>query len=133
MTKSFCGPLGWTKKEQHWAHELFIAALPGSKNYPGIDKVDLTQFWSQFNKAGPPTLKLGFRASIWVLNFAAPMHIGQWNMFCNLSESEKNLALERCAKSKSGMVRQMVEIIKIIVCMAYFQDQEVQKQFRGEF
>lgn len=114
---------GWTPIERRWRDVLLAAAIPPGERHPGLASVPPEPFWTEFEQAAPPILKVGFRSAVWALTWApvlleaAPLH--------ELDEDRRDAVLQELAASRNPLVRQWVLAVKLVACFAYFRDDRV--------
>lgn len=126
-------PLGWTRFEFRWAEALVDGILPGlqSAAMPAATEVMDAAFWKKFCDHAPPILRLGFRASVWLVTWG-PMVWGFGpRRFASLSREEKDRYLSKIAHSRFYLARQLVVTLKHVGCMGYFRDADVRRIVDG--
>jgi hypothetical protein len=96
---------------------------------PGIESIDLSEFHTGLDRNAPIILKLGFRLSVWILTFLPVLTFHSLRPFHKLPENQKDRFLKKVSRSKSFILRQMVETLKLIACMGYFSDRETRSLF----
>lgn len=110
----------WTSLEQHWLEELLVAVMPAhpSGAHPGIAVAQLGPFWLRFQRVAPMTLQLGLRAAVWVLIFSPLLLLGRPRLFTGLDAQARNTLMERAYVSRIYLLRQMLETLKMVACLA---------------
>jgi hypothetical protein len=101
---------------------------PGS-GLPGVAALDLHGFWPRFEAAAPRSLRFGFWLAIVVLTFL-PWFLGYWRSFGGLSEDERDEVLQRAARIPG--IDGLLDLTKLVVCLAYFEDPHVEATVRGQ-
>ncbi|MBK7156036.1 MAG: hypothetical protein IPL19_29045 [Sandaracinaceae bacterium] len=120
--------MSWTKTETRLRDALLAAILPApGRGLPAMEDVDLRAFWARFETAAPVHLRLGLRVASLVLG-ALPRVLGYERALTELSADEREAFITRAA----GMpgVGELVEIAKVVACLAYFTDPAVQATAR---
>ncbi len=124
-------PLGWTRLEQCWADAMLRAALPAdpASGRPGLEEVDLEEFWPGYIRRVPLHFRLGLRAATWVVA-VWPLVTGRtFGTFLALSDRERDEVLSAIAESPFFPVRQIPFILKTTVGFAYFSQPDIQQRF----
>lgn len=105
---------------------------PGSAlgRTPGLAELDLSQFWERFDRTAPGSLKFGLRAAVWLLSLSVPFFVGRMATLTQLSEDELDTLLNKANDSRVFVLRQMVTTLKVVACLAYFNDERVQRETR---
>lgn len=120
--------MSWTKTEARLRDALMATILPApGRGLPAIEDVDLRSFWVRFDAAAPVHLRLGLRVATLVLG-ALPRVLGYRGTLPDLSAEEREAFITRAA----GMpgFGELVEIAKVVACLAYFTDPAVQTTAR---
>ena len=120
--------MSWTKTEARLRDALMATILPApGRGLPAIEDVDLRSFWVRFDAAAPVHLRLGLRVATLVLG-ALPRVLGYRGTLPDLSAEEREAFITRAA----GMpgFGELVEIAKVVACLAYFTDPQVQATAR---
>lgn len=105
---------------------MLPAPLPGA---PRVDELDLAAFFARFERAAPAHLRLGWLATVIVLGAVWPRLLGHRGSFATLDDDERDAALSRAAGVAA--LGPLVDVLKIVVCLAYFSDARVESMFRG--
>ena len=99
----------WTPMEQVWRDALLDAAVPGRAVRPSQLPPEA---WAVWEAGAAPTLRLGFRATVWaltwapVLRWARPFH---W-----LDDDRRDAYLAFLAAQRSWVVRQLVMVLRLV-------------------
>jgi hypothetical protein len=119
----------WAAFERRWRDALFAAMIPrtaeGTDELPGLSELDLTSFWHNLDRTAPPLLRLGLRASVWLLTFAPLLVLGTPRLFPALPAEKRDALLRRAAGSRLYLLRQLVAAVKALACLAYLHDPRV--------
>ena len=117
----------WTALERRWRDALCAAMIPHAEGgaLPGVGAVDAEQFWSEYERAAPELLRFGFRASVWALTWAPPLLLGKPKTFGQLKPADRDRVLERVARSRFYLIRQLPLTVKLLACFAYLRDDDV--------
>jgi len=124
----------WTTTELRWRSTLLGAMIPGEQlaGLPGLAAIEQQPFWALFEQAAPPLVRLGLRAAVWVLTCWAPLLLlGRLRLFGSLAPADADELLLRAARSRSYLLRQLVTLLKVLACFAYFHDPEVRQRVEG--
>lgn len=114
--------------ERRWARALMGAMLPATPGGgPGIDALDLEPFWSDYERTAPPLVRLGLRASIWILTWLPLLSGRGLRPFHRLPAAQRDRLLCAWSESRWYLLRQLVMTVKVIVCFAAFRDPEVRR------
>jgi hypothetical protein len=116
-----------TRLEARWRDALLTAMIPGG-TLTGLHAVDLAPFWSRFGRSSPWLLRLGFRVAIVVLTWQTVLPYGK--PFHRLTPDRQDASLAAAAESRSYMLRQLVNVVKLIACFGYFRDPSVHTAVR---
>lgn len=111
--------------------DALIAAMlpaPGGR-LPGAGDLDLADFWKRFEAAAPLHLRLAFRGATLVIAGVLPLTFGYRHSFVKLDAEARETILIRAAKMPSMVP--LLEIIKVVVAFAYFDDPQVEAIIRG--
>lgn len=112
----------WTSLERRWGAAILRAVIPGDahERVPGFDALDAEGVWARFAHRAPAHLMWGLRASVWVVTLS-PL-LGQGRLFHRLERERQDHWLGRLASSRSFALRQVVNTLKMMACMAYFEE-----------
>lgn len=106
--------LPWLPFERRWRDALVAAVLPVPVGASG--------FWEAFAAAAPPELRLGLRAAVWILALSPPWLLGRWRTFGALGPDDRDRLLTLAAGHRRYLVRQLVELLKLVACLRAFED-----------
>jgi len=96
---------------------------------PGAGDVDLSAFWPRFDAAAPMHLRLAFRAATVIIAGILPMTLGYRMSLANLDEDTRDAFLQRAARMTT--IAPLLDIVKIVVAFAYFDNTHVENIVRG--
>lgn len=111
--------------------DALVAAMlpaPGGR-LPGAGEIDLSSFWRRFEAAAPLHLRLAFRAATLMIAGMLPFALGYRRSFAALDEETRETILHRAARMTT--MAPLLEIIKVVVAFAYFDDARVEDIVRG--
>jgi len=109
---------------------LVAAMLPAPGGLlPAAGDVDLSGFWPRFEAAAPLHLRLAFRTATIVIAGMLPFALGYRRSFVALDEDTREKILQRAAKTPG--VAPLLDIVKVVVAFAYFDDPQVEAIVRG--
>ena len=117
----------WARFEQVWGQTVLSAMIP-SAGAAGLDVVSLQWFWDDFDKSAPTLFKLGLRAAVWFVTFAALLSTG--TLFHRASETQRDQVLQRLSQG-AYLSRQLIVTIKVVATLAYFGDPKTRVRFPG--
>ena len=118
----------WTTAELRWRDALLAAMIPAPDSVLGFADVDLATFWARFDAAAPLHLRLGLRAANAVLVAGLPRVLGYGASLAQLGEAERDRVLDRARGIP--IIDQLVELAKVVACLAYFSDPGVEAAAR---
>ena len=122
---------GWFAFERRWLRVLLSTIVPGNADWPGFDQVATERFTAQWQVAAPGMARFGLRLAVWLLQFVAPWLSGRFMPLSCQSGEIRERILADAEHSRLYLLRQLVLVAKTIACMAYFQDETMQKQARA--
>jgi hypothetical protein len=109
---------------------LVAAMLPSpGGGLPAAGDVDLSAFWPRFDAAAPIHVRLAFAAATIGIAGVLPLTLGHRHTLEGLDEDARDAVLQRAAKLKA--VAPLLDIVKIVVAFAYFDDPHVEAIARG--
>ncbi len=91
--------------------------------------VDRRAFWPRFEAAAPWLVRFGFAAATFVLVGFAPWLLGRRRSFVALDAAGRDDVLRRVDRLPGGA--ELLQVVKIVACFAYFDDPRVQATVRG--
>ena len=92
---------------------------------PGVGGVDAEGFWAEYERSAPDLLRFGFRASVWAITMSPLVLIGRPKTFGRLAPQQQDRVLEKVARSRFYLVRQLPLTVKLMACFAYLRDDDV--------
>ncbi len=121
-----------TAFERRWQQALFAALIPGvpGGRLPPIRTLDLAAFWTRYEGAAPFMLRIGLRLAVAALTWMPLCRYGR--PFHRLDADRQDAFLARQNSSRLYIVRQLVTVVKLIACFAYFRDPTIQAAVRGQ-
>lgn len=107
-----------------WRDALVAAILPAPGNgLPAAAALDLSGFWPRFSAAAPFHLRLGWNVAVVVLAGGLPRLLGYRGSLTALGEEEREAVVARAWRT--ALLGPLVEVAKVVACMAYFSDPAV--------
>lgn len=119
----------WTRTELRWRDALLDALLPPAGPLPGVGEIDLTDFWRRFDAAAPRHLALGFRAAVTLEAAVLPWLLGHFRTLPRLTPAQRDAVLRRA--DGLPLFRDLLEVAKVVGCLALFADPAVQAAVRA--
>ncbi len=111
----FFAPPVLSPRERRWADALFDALL-------GRPIADRSRFWTTVAAAAPPLPRLGLRAAVHLLTFLPLSQRRFRRPFFALASDEQLDCVEAMAAHGLLTVRQAVSTLKVIACLALFEE-----------
>ncbi len=109
---------------------LVAAMLPSpGGGLPGAGELDLSSFWPRFEAAAPIHLRLAFRAATVIIAGVLPITLGYRGSLATLDDDTRDVFLQRVANMPT--LTPLLEIVKIVVAFAYFDNARVEAIVRG--
>ena len=102
---------------------LPAAAHPALKY--GIFDADFDAFWSDFKRTALPAWRWGFHLALWVANWIAPLLIRRLPPLTQYDRLTRERGLAAMETSQMYFLRQMLGLLKTIVCFGYGADRNV--------
>ena len=125
-------PGPWSRFERRWLACLLGALIPaGGPGRGGLASVSLASFWELFEATAPPLLRIGLRTATWLFSLAPIAYVGRPCTFASLDPDARDRVLVGAAGSRIFLVRQLMDVLKFIACLAYFHDDGVRASVRG--
>ncbi len=116
--------------ESRWRDALLDAMIPEPGNgLPPMARVDRQRFWPRFERSAPWALRLGFRVATCLVAGLAPFLLGYRHAFARLDAAARDDVLQRAQQLPGGA--DLLLVIKLVACFAYFDDPSVQSIARG--
>ncbi len=117
-------------RENRCRDALLGALLPGvGPTLPGLGQLDLSAFWQRFEAAAPAHLRLGLRLAVVGAAVLAPVLL-YGRTLPALTEDQRDAVLQRAAGWP--LLGPLLDVAKVVACMAYFADAGVQSAARGQ-
>lgn len=109
---------------------LVAAMLPApGGSLPSAGQLDLSGFWRRFDAAAPLHLRLAFRAATLMIAGMLPFALGYRRSFAALDEETRETILQRALRMPT--MAPLLDIVKVVVAFAYFDDARVEDIVRG--
>jgi hypothetical protein len=122
--------MSWFTFERRWLLAIFAAMLPAQPAGPltkGVDDVPLDRFLEDFLPGAPAQVRLGLRAATWLITFAPLWATFRPRIFPWLPSAEGAALLGRLSRSRIHLIRELPELLKLVVTMGYFALPEAQR------
>jgi hypothetical protein len=118
-----------TATETRWRDALLssIIEAPGD-GLPALRDADLRAFWPRFEATAPIHVRLGLRAATLVLGGALPFALGYGRPMSELDDAARAAVIARAYATRG--LADLVEVAKIVACLAYFADPEIERTAR---
>ncbi len=117
--------------ERTWAEAILVATVPAGERHPGLGAVSLDRFWDVFGQSAPFLMKIGFRVAIWFVALQPIWSLSGWRTFAGSSPEDRQQSLQALNSSHRAMTEQLLSLIKLMACFAYFEDAAIQDRFRS--
>jgi hypothetical protein len=91
----------------------------------GIFDTDFDIFWSEVERTALPAWRWGFNAALWTANWIAPLLIHRWPPLSRQDRQTRERALAAMETSRFYLLRQMMDLLKTVVCLGYGADRNV--------
>ena len=115
--------------QERWRNALLIAMIPApGGDLPGLEALDLREFWRVFDAGAPVHLRAGMRVAAATLAGALPRALGHGCGLEALDARDKDAVIQRAARIP--LLRELVQVAKIVACLAYFDDDSIQDRVR---
>lgn len=122
--------MSWLPVERRLRDAVLEAMVPSpGDGLPAMADLDLDAFWARFEETAPAHLQLAMRAAAVTLGAVLPRALGLGGLD-SLPRGDRDRVLERAGSLP--VVADLLEIAKIVACLAYFDDGGVQARVRGE-
>lgn len=97
------------------------ALLPpgGPEGLPGAFEAGFAEFEEGFRRDAPATMRVGWRAALFVAAWVSPLLIRRLPPLDRLREEDRATALEALGKSRFYLVRQSSLLLKAVVSFGY--------------
>lgn len=112
------------------SRDALVRALlpPVGRGLPEVGTVDLGAFWTRFERDAPWHLRAGLVLATGVVVHVVPRLMGHVRSLAGLDAPTQDAVLQR-ARGWPG-VADLLEVAKLVACMAYFDDPQVQAAAR---
>jgi hypothetical protein len=94
-----------------------------------LEEVDLSRFWTEFEASAPLHLRLGLRAAGVSLGALLPRLLGYRRGLAELDAEAREAVIVRASQLPG--FSDLVEVAKVVACLAYFNDPAVQAAGRS--
>jgi hypothetical protein len=91
----------------------------------GIFDTDFDAFWSDVERTALPAWRWGFYTAVWAANWIAPLLIRRLPPLNQYDRQTRERALAAMETSRVYFLRQMMGLLKTIVCFGYGADRNV--------
>ncbi|NOY89687.1 MAG: hypothetical protein GXP55_00660 [Deltaproteobacteria bacterium] len=110
---------------------LVEACLPApSSRLPGLSTLDLSGFWQRFDDAAPAHLRAGMMAATVAFAALAPVSLRRATRLEQLAPEEWERLFH--VASRLPLFDDLIMLTKVVACLAYFDDDDVQDAVREE-
>ena len=113
-----------------WRDALLHAMIPARGAQPALSEVNLAQFWARFEATAPIHLRLGLGVAAVTIGGGLPWAMGYGKSLNKLSAAQREAVITRAAQLP--LLSDLLEIGKLVACLAYFADPKIQRHTRGE-
>jgi hypothetical protein len=96
-----------------------VLPSPGP-GWPTFAELDLAAFWRRFAEVAPLHLRFGFALSIWVLGALWPRLAGCMGALPDLAPARRDELIVRA--SRKPLLRELLDVVKMVAALAYFDD-----------
>ena len=93
----------------------------------GIFDTGVDAFWSDVERSALPAWRWGLHSSLWVANWIAPLLIHRLPPLTQHDRQTRERALAAMETSRIYFLRQMMGLLKTIVCFGYGADRDVRE------
>jgi len=116
--------------QRSWGDALLDAMIPSpGGDLPPLSAIDRSAFWPRFTAAAPLELRIAWHCATVALVALVPFLLGYRTIFTRLAPAARDDVLRR-AGSLPGAAN-LVLIVKLLACFAYFDDPGVQRTVRS--
>lgn len=91
----------------------------------GVFDAGFDAFWSDFERTALPAWRWGFHSALWAANWIAPLLIRRLPPLAQHDRRTRERALAAMETSRFYFLRQMMALLKTIVCFGYGADRDV--------
>ncbi len=108
------------------ADAMLPSGVPGGLQR-GAASVPTEAFLSDFEKYAPGESMLGVRAATWIITLLPLLWRFKLRPFGALRPTDRYALLNRLEQSRFYLIRELPNLLKIVVCMAWCSDPRVQR------
>ena len=120
----------WHPAERRWRAALVQTVIGHPTHLPSVETLDLSDFWDRFEQTAPLHVKLAFRTANLTLSSVLPRVMGHHHSLDKLTPEIQNQVIERALTVPP--LSPLLDVAKIIACLAYFDGPEVQSRARRQ-
>jgi hypothetical protein len=116
--------------EQKWLRVIVMAMLPEGKSEAlpyGPYDLDFQAFLIHLLGEVSLKVRFGLRISVWMIHFAPLVMVFGFRTFRALAPAAQQDVLYRLSHSPVFIVRELPNLIKLVVCLGYFGHPTIQK------
>ncbi len=118
----------WTAVERRWRDALIASVIPAGPSLPALGDIELSEFWARFEETAPVHLRLGMRVSTVTIGALLPWLLGYFRTLPGLDDEQRDEVIERALRLPLAAL--LVDVTKMVACLAYFADPSVQQSAR---
>ncbi len=104
------------------------ALLPPGGPLPGALEAGFEEFEARFRRDAPPTMRLGWRAALWIAAWISPLLIRRLPPLDSLEPQAREDALVAMSKSPIYLVRQVMLLLRAVVGFGWGATPEVRRK-----
>ena len=120
----------WTRLERRWRDALLASILPSpGDGRPGLGDVSLDDFWPRFHAVAPWHLRVGLRLAVFAVAGVLPWLLLHFRTLPRLNDDQRDAVVVRA--DRLPLFRDLLEVAKLVACLAYFADPDVQAAARA--
>lgn len=124
------GRRAWTAPERRWLLSIWDTILPGG----AVEALPLTvweagleAYHADLVRHAPLDIGLGLRATTWLIMVMPWVVLGRPAWFAALERSDREQVIERLARSRWFLLRELPELHKLMATMGYCAQPSVQR------
>lgn len=113
---------------------LLAAVLPApGRGLPAFAALSLSGFWARFAEVAPLHLRLGLAVAVVVVGGVLPRLLGLAGPVETLDDDARETLVSRAGEEGvlGPLVRPLLDVLKVVACLAYFSDPGVEATVRG--
>jgi len=99
----------------------------GLDGFPGALEVGFEQFEKDFSRDAPATMRIGWRAALFIAAWLSPLLIKRLPPLDRLSADDREAALEAMGKSRFYLIRQCFLLLKAVTSFGYGSTRAVRR------